>query len=78
MRPEPLVKMVNEIARFFEDAQGEDAAVEVAQHLRRFWTPAMRAGLLTHWRSAGAASGLVPLAARALGCLEQMSDKAAG
>ncbi|MDH0344105.1 formate dehydrogenase subunit delta [Chromobacterium haemolyticum] len=76
MRPEPLVKMVNEIARFFEDAQGGDAEFEIAQHLRRFWTPAMREGLLGHWRAAGAASGLDPLAARALACLESMLGKA--
>ncbi|MCS3806773.1 formate dehydrogenase subunit delta [Chromobacterium alkanivorans] len=77
MRPQPLVKMANEIARFFENAQGDDAAAEVAQHLRRFWTPAMREGLLAHWRSAGAASGLAPLAARALACLEDPPGKAA-
>lgn len=76
MRPQPLVKMANEIARFFENAQGDDAEFEIAQHLRRFWTPAMREGLLGHWRAAGAASGLDPLAARALACLESMLGKA--
>ncbi|WP_244269639.1 formate dehydrogenase subunit delta [Chromobacterium haemolyticum] len=68
--------MLNEIARFFEDAQSGDAAFEIAQHLKRFWTPAMREGLLGHWRDAGAASGLTPLAARALACLESMPGKA--
>ena len=38
-----LVRMANEIGKFFA-AQGEARAVEgIATHLRKFWTPRMRA-----------------------------------
>jgi formate dehydrogenase subunit delta len=39
---EKLVYMANQIASFFA-AQGEDKAVPaIADHIRRFWDPAMR------------------------------------
>jgi formate dehydrogenase subunit delta len=38
-----LVKMVNEIASFFESDPDRDAVLEaVASHLKRFWDPRMR------------------------------------
>jgi formate dehydrogenase subunit delta len=38
-----LVKMVNEIAAFFDAEPDRDAALEaVASHLKRFWDPRMR------------------------------------
>jgi formate dehydrogenase subunit delta len=38
-----LVKMVNEIASFFEAEPDRNAALEaVAGHLKRFWDPRMR------------------------------------
>ncbi len=40
-----LIRMANQIATFFK-AQGEEAAVaQVADHLKAFWTPRMRADL---------------------------------
>ena len=40
-----LIRMGNQIATFFK-AQGEEAATaQVADHLRSFWTPRMRADL---------------------------------
>jgi formate dehydrogenase subunit delta len=45
MRAEKLAMMANQIATFF-DAQGEAGAPEaVADHLRKFWDPVMRAEL---------------------------------
>ncbi len=45
-QPDHLVKMANDIARNLA-AWGDEAVVaaKVADHLRRFWTPAMRAQL---------------------------------
>jgi formate dehydrogenase subunit delta len=47
MLPDRLVTMANQIGRFFASQGkrgGEDHAVEeIADHLRRFWDPRMRA-----------------------------------
>lgn len=44
-----LVKMANEIARFFEAEPDRAAAVEgVAGHLQKFWEPRMRRELVAH------------------------------
>ena len=43
MKAQKLVKMVNEIAAFFEAEPDRNAALEgVAGHLKRFWDPRMR------------------------------------
>ena len=45
-----LIKMVNEIGEFFAgttDAQA--AARDVANHLKRFWEPRMRAQILNYY-----------------------------
>jgi formate dehydrogenase subunit delta len=65
---EKLVYMANQIARNFA-ALGEDAAVDAAaDHLRRFWDPAMRARILE--RAVNPDHGLSPLAARAVAQLQ--------
>jgi formate dehydrogenase subunit delta len=61
-RPERLVYMANQIARFF--AVQPEGAAGVADHLQRFWDPAMRAEIIA-WRRAGG-DGLDPLAAEAV------------
>ena len=54
-----LVTMANQIGRFFA-AQGEARAVEgIATHLRKFWTPRMRAAIMAEAATGGA--GLDPL-----------------
>ncbi|HEV2365496.1 MAG TPA: formate dehydrogenase subunit delta [Caulobacteraceae bacterium] len=40
-----LAYMANQIARYFE-AQPEDAAAATEDHLRKFWTPAMRSRIV--------------------------------
>lgn len=41
-----LIRMANQIAEFFDGWPDRDVAGgEVANHLRRYWTPAMRAQL---------------------------------
>jgi hypothetical protein len=43
MSPDKLVRMANQIATFFATQPGEDRADRVAQHLRDYWDPRMRA-----------------------------------
>ncbi len=44
-----LIKMANEIGDFFAGATGEQAAQDVASHLRRYWEPRMRAQMLKYY-----------------------------
>jgi formate dehydrogenase subunit delta len=61
-KPERLIYMANQIARFFA-AQPEGAA-GAAGHLKSFWDPQMRAEIIA-WRAAGG-DGLDPVAAEAV------------
>ncbi len=68
MRPEKLVMMANQIADFF-DAQGAaGSAASIADHLRKFWDPGMRAEILAHASRGG--EGLKPSVVAALKLLE--------
>ena len=70
-----LVSMANQIGRFFA-AQGEARAVpEIAGHLRKFWTPRMRAGIVAHLQAGGA--GLEDLPRKAVAVLAGEAAKAA-
>lgn len=54
MQIEKLVYMANQIGKFFA-IQGEEAAVAgIADHLRKFWDPRMRAQILAHLDAGGA------------------------
>jgi formate dehydrogenase subunit delta len=56
---EKLIVNANQIGAFFK-AQGEAAApAAIADHLRRFWDPIMRADIVEHVERGGA--GLDPL-----------------
>ena len=67
MRPEKLAMMANQIGAFFK-AQGEaEAPAAIADHLRKFWDPGMRADILAHLANGGA--GLDPLVAKAVALL---------
>jgi formate dehydrogenase subunit delta len=72
MKIERLATMANEISAFFAAAETEDGAPPaVAAHLRKFWTPAMRAQLARYATEDGAA--LSPLARRAALLLDSSS-----
>ena len=47
MPGEDLVRMANQIALFFAPNPEDEAVDGVADHLRKFWTPAMRSELIT-------------------------------
>ena len=67
MRPEKLAMMANQIGAFFK-AQGEaEAPAAIADHLKKFWDPGMRADIIAHLANGGA--GLDPLVAKAVAML---------
>ena len=61
-RPERLIHMANQIARFF--ASQSEGAGGAAAHLKNFWDPTMRAEIIA-WRRQGG-DGLDQLAAEAV------------
>ncbi|MEY5101033.1 MAG: hypothetical protein RJA36_3752 [Pseudomonadota bacterium] len=61
MDMENLVGMANRIGTFFESMPERDEALkEIRDHIRRYWPPVMRRGLLEQ-AAAESGSGLHPL-----------------
>lgn len=59
MEPQKLVMMANQIGAFFK-AQGEgEAPAAIADHLKKFWDPGMRADILRYVERGG--DGVDPL-----------------
>lgn len=71
---EKLVHMANQIGKFFTSQGAETAPAAIAEHLRKFWDPRMRAGILAHLDAGGA--GLDPLVQQAVEKLREMMAKA--
>jgi formate dehydrogenase subunit delta len=46
----PVVRLGHDLVRNFEALPPEQAAVEIATHIRKFWEPRMRHELLAHIR----------------------------
>lgn len=65
-----LVRMLNQISANFSYEEPGRAAVDVATHIRSFWTPAMRAEILEHLRAGG--EDLSEVSRLSLDHLEQM------
>ena len=64
-----LVKMANQIARNLAAWGDEEAvAAKTAEHIEKFWTPAMRRQLMDFWQAGG--EGLSPVVCRVLACSE--------
>ena len=69
METERLVKLANDISRFFEAEPDRSEAIKgVAGHMRRFWDPRMRREILAHASTGGA--GLTEIALAAVNTLE--------
>ena len=64
MSPEKLVYMANQIGKFFAHEGEARAVASIADHLRRFWDPRMRAAIRAHAAAGGA--GLDPWVLRAV------------
>ena len=64
-----LIKMANEIGDFFTGASApEQAARDVANHLKRYWEPRMHTQMLSYYEQRQGA-GLSDVAKEALGIL---------
>ena len=64
-----LIKMTNEIGEFFAGTTDAEAAARaVANHLRRYWEPRMRAQMLKYYEERDGA-GLTELGKKAVGLL---------
>jgi formate dehydrogenase subunit delta len=48
-----LVMMANQIGKFFAPQKGGDPAIAIADHLRKFWDPRMRAAIVAHLEQGG-------------------------
>ena len=69
-----LVYMANQIGKFFASQGEAKAPAAIAEHLKKFWDPRMRAGIVGHLEADGA--GLDPLVREAVQRLrEAMSAK---
>ena len=64
MSPERLVYMANQIGKYFTSQPREDAAANIADHLKKFWAPRMRTAILAHLDQGGA--GLDPVVLQAV------------
>lgn len=58
-----LVKMANQIGKFFAAQRHSDAVAGTAEHLKKFWDPRMRDGIIAHVQHGGAGLDEVPLQA---------------
>ena len=70
-----LIKMTNEIGDFFSGVEVKDpqaAAGDVANHLKRYWEPRMRAQMLKYYEERQGA-GLTDLAKNAVALLHAAS-----
>lgn len=64
VQQDDLVRMINQIADFFDAYPEAEAVSGVTEHLRKFWDPAMRGQLLDGRESLN--DRLHPIARRAL------------
>ncbi|MDD2030471.1 formate dehydrogenase subunit delta [Pseudomonas sp. N-137] len=66
MSSESLIKMANQIAQYFASEPDHEQAVNgVRQHMKNFWTPAMRRQL-SAWQTEHPGAVLHPLVLAAL------------
>ncbi|BBK40392.1 NAD-dependent formate dehydrogenase [Allostella vacuolata] len=63
MTGDAIVRMANQIARFFASRPDEAAVAGTEDHIVKFWDPRMRGQLLAHLAAGG--EGLTPIARRA-------------
>ena len=69
MSPDRLIYMANQIGKFF-NSQGHDKAVPgIAEHIKKFWDPRMRASILAHLDKGG--EGLDPSVRDAIATLKR-------
>ena len=72
VQQEDLVRMINQIADFFDAYPEPEAIAGVTEHLRKFWDPSMRRQLLIARESLH--DRLHPVARRALAGLAEATS----
>ena len=68
-----LISMANQIGDFFSGASPESATRDVANHLKRYWEPRMRAQIIGYYEQRHGAG----LSDVALGAIAQLKAEAA-
>lgn len=73
MHNDYLVRMANDIGKFFaSDPDEQEAVRNVFSHIKRFWDPRMRAQIIAYHRSGG--EGLSDIVAKAVQVLTQEAE----
>ena len=54
MSDDKLVMMANQIGKFFMPQRQADPVAAIADHLKKFWDPRMRAAIVAHLERGGA------------------------
>lgn len=72
MSPEKLTYMANQIGKFFAHQGEEKAVAGIANHIKSFWDPRMRAAIVAHLDAGGA--GLDPLTRKAVASLREAAN----
>jgi len=57
-----LIRMANQIGKFFDAQSGSDRAARVAEHINKFWEPRMRRQFLHLFDMGAAVGGKLPAA----------------
>jgi len=70
-----LVKMANQIGKFFVAQKHPEGVASMTEHLKKFWDPRMRNAIIAHVDHGGA--GLDPIAIEAVRRLGQPGGAAA-
>jgi formate dehydrogenase subunit delta len=68
-----LISMANQIGDFFTGASPESATRDVANHLKRYWEPRMRAQIISYYEQRHGAG----LSDVALGAIAQLKAESA-
>ncbi|MCC1482495.1 formate dehydrogenase subunit delta [Roseibaca sp. Y0-43] len=68
MSPEKMVRMANQIATFFKTQPKADAPACVAEHIKDYWDPSMRAQLCDYVEAGGEGLDDVVVRAARLTC----------
>lgn len=71
MQSKKLAMMANQIGAFFKAQSETEAPAAIADHLKKFWDPGMRADIAAHLARGGA--GLDPLVRKAVELLRETS-----
>jgi formate dehydrogenase subunit delta len=74
MSPDKLVYMANQIGSAFNHQSDDEAIASVAQHIKLYWDPRMRAAIFAHADAGG--QGLKPRVLQAIRSLKAAEVRA--